>query len=911
MVNKTPGFLVALLLFSHAYAQKSSLKGVVAGNDNKPLNLAPVMVLRAKDSVMVTYTRADAEGKFGFKNISDTANFILFFTYPQYVSFTYKVDMKNAKDGIMDVGKITMPLKAILLQEVLVKSQVSAIKIKGDTTEYDAGSFKVHPNATVEELLKQLPGLQVDQQGNITAQGQKVKKVLVDGEEFFSDDPTLVTRNFRADMIDKVQVYDKKSDAAAFTGIDDGVKDKTINLKIKEDKNHGLFGKIEGGGGPDYYNSQGMINFFKGKRKLSVFGSNSNVGQSGLGYGDRWKIGAVDEEQGFSFGGDDNSKKGLPNITTGGTHFDKKWNKDKSSINGNYNFSYSAIRGNESVNSQNNLPSGIILSNSNSQFNNSNSSHKLNGKFIQKLDTTLTFTAYVNSSFLNSRTHNSSVVENRRGDRTHLYDNQTSNDEEKVENKNNLKLSWEKKLGKKGRTLAFHTDDTFLKNTSNGKNISTSQFFDASSRPEKTAILNLQKNTDSHWNTLSFSTVYTEPLSKKLSLILNYTLSNEGGQDDQRSYAIDEKVAALNTAFSTFMNTLTWGYQGGAALNYSGEKLKLRVGNDVKAVKMNMESRYDALTLKKQFTNWRPSAEFRYMFNQYKAIIIHYNGTSVNPDRTQFIPFKYNNTQLTNYINNPNLTNSFSNSFSLNYWSSRVISGSFLYAFAHYSRLSNPIVMANNVSPSGIYSYQYVNMTGYTNTNYVFSSEYSIKIKFCDMRVNTGIGLEGSKTYSLINEAVNEMNNTNPNLSLGLSKYKEKKYRFEVRGNFRYTFNESSLQPAIKNNAFNYTLNPSARVDLFKKWEIHTDADYFWQGKTQAFGNNFHRLIWNAGIGRKLLKNDQLTISFSCHDLLNQNNGFSRTASTTFFSENRYTTIQRFFLISALWNFNKFYTPKQ
>ncbi|WP_261387440.1 hypothetical protein [Chitinophaga pinensis] len=169
-------------------------------------------------------------------------------------------------------------MKEKLLKEVIVKSQTAIIKIKGDTTEFTADSFKVEANASVEDLLKQLPGLQVDQYGNITVQGKKVKKVLVDGEEFFGDDPTLVTRNLRADMIDKVQVYDKKSDAAVFTGIDDGVKDKTINLKIRQDKNHGVFGKVELGGGTDeHYNAQGMLNAFKGKRRLSVYGTTGNI----------------------------------------------------------------------------------------------------------------------------------------------------------------------------------------------------------------------------------------------------------------------------------------------------------------------------------------------------------------------------------------------------------------------------------------------------------------------------------------------------------------------------------------------------------------------------------------------------------------------------------------------------------
>src|SRR6218665_1271584 len=492
MLSKIPGIFLVFLLFNNAYAQKSSLAGTVVGNDNKPLENAPVMVLRAKDSIMVTYTRTNSEGKFSFKNLSDTARFILFFSYPQYVGFTYKIDMKDAKNGAADVGIITMPLKAILLQEV------------------------------------------------------RVKKVLVDGEEFFSDDPTLVTRNLRADMIDKVQVYDKKSDAAAFTGIEDGVKDKTINLKIKEDKNHGLFGKADAGAGPEHYNGKGMLNLFKGKRKASVFASGNNVGASELGFGDQWRTGAEDEANNIYSG------KGLPRVTSGGMHYDNKWNKDKESINGNYNFSIVRVRGNASSVSQNNLPSGVILSLSNSDFSASGTAHKGNAKYIQKPDTTLTFMAFASGSFQSHTDRSESVSENRRGDRSLLYNNQSSSCDDRVQSSLNLRLSWEKKFKKKGRTLAFYLDDDFSKNATRGESLSSSKFFDENNKSENPIFLNLRKNTDNHSNTLNFRAIYTEPLSKKLSLLFNYGLLNEGGQDDKRSYDLNEQdTPTLNTNFNT------------------------------------------------------------------------------------------------------------------------------------------------------------------------------------------------------------------------------------------------------------------------------------------------------------------------------------------------------------------------
>ncbi|HTG56748.1 MAG TPA: carboxypeptidase-like regulatory domain-containing protein, partial [Niabella sp.] len=396
------------------FAQKSTITGTVK-DTSSGINLlnASVVLLNGKDSFILKDTRVDKNGKFSFQNLPDTGQYVLFFTYPRYVDYSHSVDMKNSVKGILDMNHVSLIPKEKLLERVIVSSKAAAIKIKGDTTEYIADSFRVQPNASVEDLLRELPGLQIDQFGNITAQGQKVKKVLVDGEEFFSDDPTLVTRNLRADMIDKVQVFDKKSDAAAFTGIEDGVRDKTINLKIKEDKNHGIFGKAEAGAGTNgRYNAQGVANLFKGKRRMSAYGTVSNIGRTGLGSADKEKIGDDDQA------GENYSGKGLPKAVSGGVHYDKKWNADKESINGNYKLNVLDVEGEEVTNSQNNLPTGLILSSANSSFNNSSVTHKANTKYILKSDTTATFTVFADGNISNSKNSSNSRTNNLRGDST-------------------------------------------------------------------------------------------------------------------------------------------------------------------------------------------------------------------------------------------------------------------------------------------------------------------------------------------------------------------------------------------------------------------------------------------------------------------------------------------------------------
>src|ERR1700679_2695219 len=264
--------LTFFLFFSIAATAQNtySVSGVMVDTAAKvKLPNTSVMILNSKDSTLVSFARTDKNGSFGIGNLHK-GKFILLTVYPAYADYVEQFSLDSAKTT-HDFGKVSMILKAKLLSEVIIKGSHIPIKIKGDTTEFNAKAYVIQPNDKVEDLLRQLPGIQVDHDGKITAQGETVTKVLLDGEEFFGDDPLLVTRNIRADMVDKVQLYNKKTDQAAFTGIDDGKTTKTINIILKEDRKNGVFGKIIAGGGTDgYHEEEAMYNQFKNKEKISI-----------------------------------------------------------------------------------------------------------------------------------------------------------------------------------------------------------------------------------------------------------------------------------------------------------------------------------------------------------------------------------------------------------------------------------------------------------------------------------------------------------------------------------------------------------------------------------------------------------------------------------------------------------------
>ena len=286
------------------FSQNScSIKGSVTDTVEKiKLTGATVSVLNARDSIMQAFVWTGADGNFAINKLP-TGKFILLVTYPGYADYVAPFGLDSV-NKTRDFGDINLILKSRLLADVLIKGKLDAIKIKGDTTEFNAKAFVIQPNDKVENLLRQLPGIQVDDRGVITAQGQIVSKVLLDGEEFFGDDPTLVTRNIRADMVDKVQLYDKKSDQAAFTGVDDGKRTKTINIKLRADKNNGEFGTEEGNiATAGYYEGQLQFNKFKPTEKFAVYGTMANDGSTGINYQDSNSIGGGNDNIQYVDGG--------------------------------------------------------------------------------------------------------------------------------------------------------------------------------------------------------------------------------------------------------------------------------------------------------------------------------------------------------------------------------------------------------------------------------------------------------------------------------------------------------------------------------------------------------------------------------------------------------------------------------
>lgn len=908
------------------YAQNGyAIKGFVVDTAyTARLVNSSVSVWNAKDSTLVKYSRVGSNGSFSVPALRP-GNFILLVTYPGYADYWEKFSLDSVKKE-KDFGKVNLLLKANLLSAVEIKGAVNAVKMNGDTTEFNADSYIIQPNSKVEALLKQLPGVQVSKDGKITAQGKAVDKVLVDGEEFFGDDPTLVTKNIRGDMVDKVQLYDRKSEQASFTGIDDGQRAKTINLKLKEGKKNGAFGKVNAGLATDkMYEGQATYNRFRGKRKFGLYGNMANTGNqmgmssfdmsslddmdfSGGGGGMVTMVGGMGEDLDTFDGG--YGGQGIPLSRAGGLHYDNKWNSGKESVNGNYKVNNMNVEGTRNVQTQNNYADRITKSNSDEAYTNSSFGQKLDGKYAIKLDSMTNLKVSFGASLKHSETQNIFSESTFREDDTKL-----NASDRNLDNKTNGKafrtsVLWTRKFQKKGRTLSFNVSENITQNHANGFLKSQNRFYDKKGvlLPDSTENTDQYKTNKSNSAVFNSNLAYSEPITASFAAQVNYGLNVNNSSQDRRSYnaSTPGEYTVLDSLFSNNYKLDQLTNTAGLMFNYRKEKSVLNFGTRLVAVKFEQKNVFTDESIKRNFVNWSPQLNYQYMMSPQKSLRFSYGGQTSQPGIDQIQPVRVNTDPLNITIGNPNLKPSFNNNFSIGYNSFKLLSSQALMVNGSYSFTMNPI-MVNTVrdETTGKSIYQAVNLTEKNNTNYGLNIGFGSAIKALDMNANVNLSANGSTNYSFLNSELNQTKSYGFSANLNLMKAKESKYNFNLDFSPNYNISQSSLQKQFNDNGWGFSSRPSMTLYLPGKIELSSDGEYEFRAKTKSFDENFSRFIWNASISRKFLKDQSLYLTISAKDILNQNNGFNRSASENSIVQTNYTMIRRYVICSLSWDFNK------
>lgn len=915
--------LLILLTLSYsiiAVAQNATVKGTIRDTtQNSPVELASVAILSQSDSILQKSTRTDKNGNFEITNLKDGA-YILLVSYPKYVDY---VDMFDISGGYpVDYKTIPLTQTAMLLDEIVISQP--PVRIKGDTTEYMADSFKVRENATVEELLKELPGIQVDKDGKIMAQGKQVQKVLVDGDEFFSDDPTVATKNLRADAIQKVQVYDKRSDQAAFTGIDDGQEVKTIDLRLKENAKKGYFGKASVAGLDKYYNLTGMLNSFKAKRKLSVFGVASSTDQTGLSWSDQSALGFSGDGGGFrggggrgmmmvgamgSSGGGDLSAgnsygQGLPESIKAGAHYSDKWNDGKNSAGGNYLFNKIDIRSGGSTYSQNTLLDSVYYGKSSSTGTSSQIRQSLNGVLDIQIDSTSQFKITATGSRNTSDNYTKDLSE-ALSETLDPVNNSTSVTTNHSESEAfNTNAFYRKRFKTPGRTISINFNQRYNNTKSDGFLNNEANYFDPLGNNTRTDHTDQNKVNTTRTMTFEGKISYTNPLGKKSFIELNYSYNHNDNYQVRLTYNKD-----LNDKYNQLVDTLSSDFKytynintGGLNYRYNGKKLTFSAGGNVSRTDYQQQDNFLGTTRPYGYTNLAPRADLRYKLSSASTISFNYNGNTQQPTIDQLQPLKNNSDPLNIVVGNPNLKQSFSNSIGLNFNSFQIMSEQYVFMGVNFNSTSNQISSSYTIDNMGRRVTQYVNIDG---ANYSLSmyGSYSRKLGKT-WRFGISPNASVSKNTNFINGHENIANSFVISPGINFSKRDVQKYELEIRYTPSFNSSKSSISTAANRNYWTQNVGFDGRVSLPGKIDLGTDISYEYRQQLDASDTKNQVTLWNAYIEKRFLKKEQLTLRFSVNDILDQNKGYSRVIQPNAIVESNYLTFQRYGLLTLTYNFN-------
>ncbi|MGE8291908.1 MAG: outer membrane beta-barrel protein [Sphingobacterium sp.] len=892
---------------------QSKIAGKISDvKDQVKLSDAAVMLLTAKDSILTGFTRSDENGLFSLSK-PDTGSYLLIVSYPKYGDYYTEI----SKDK--DYSKLAVGLTktATLLEEVIVTGRIP-ITIKGDTTEYDAGSFKVEKNAKVEDLLKVLPGITVDASGKITAQGKTVKKVLVDGEEFFGDDPTLVTRNIRSDMVDKVQVYEKKSDQAERTGVDDGQREQTINVKLKDGAKNGMFGKaLLGGGTSDYYMGQLMLNKFKGSQKISVYGLFGNNGTTSMNWQDAQKYGG---DSGVSYG-DDGSMSwtnftdpfsgqgviGIPRAINSGVNFSDKFNKDKHNVNINYKYGRLSSDGDDET-----ISTGLINNKSTKSVDTENDQHRANLKYDLNFDSLNTLTIRGGASRKNLWSDNKREAYQFTQNMDTTVAEKTHETIKNTINELNFSTYFTHKFKKKGRSFTF--DGQVRRSEMIGDGYLFSEVKNSLAKKDTAGYTPIdstdqRKERNNKNEVLGASVSYTEPLSKVWNLVVGTGIesSNNSSRVESFNKGADGGYNNLDSRFSNNYDFDRRSSRYKLAIVHTTDKFKFTVANNFNNDKLKQYNHYSQEGLSRSYFTYNPNVSAGYSFTKTKGLWLNYTGKNQLPSMTQIQPVLDNSDQINRYLGNENLKPSFRNSLNINYNSFRILTGSYVYAGGNITLDKNPITQ-NIDTLKGLNIYTWNNVKGKTNTSVNIWSGYHFKLsKKLGLSNSPQFYLNMSDNYNLFNQQLNKVNTTNFNFTYNFKRDTKTGLNFDLNFSPQYRLMKSSLERNTNSNGFVFGSNGSVEYFIGKTFKVYTNYSYTYEAATKAFDQKFEQFLLHPGVSKKFLKNESLMLDFMINDVLDQNKGFSRSASTSIFTQRRYDTIRRYYMLKLSWDFTKMF----
>lgn len=908
-------FIIILFLFPAfaALAQKAYVKGVVTDSvEKKKLEHSSILLIRSADSILIKSTRADKEGSFEFKNLNK-GDYKLLISYPKMGDYIRHLRLSDTSS--LNLGNIIMELKSKLLQEVVIQANKSAIRMKGDTVFFQADSFAVRSNANVQELLKRLPGIEVDKNGNIKAEGKLVKTVLVDGDEFFGDDPLLATRYLKANAVDEIQVYDRKSKSAELTGIDDGIKNKTINIKLKENAKNGYLSTLDLNTNMSTLGDYGgMIGVFQNKLKAALYGTYTTLNNEskintsmrklkGEEY-DLIEVGDDGSSIMYVSDGDDEdyiaASGGLPNNLSLGAYYADKFDEDKMGIKINFKGFNNRNVNHTTANSEELLPNETKFTSAGKTDSRANvAGESLKGTYTY--NTSPRSTLKMSFGLSKSRNENNSISQSETKGDNGLYIS-TNNQENNGRGTNEIyngNINWSKRFKKKGRTLSIDLQPESQTNKSTENSLNRTNYFNSNGMIERYEDTDLRKKNSGTQNSLGTRINYTDPISKRWTLEAGYSFKTISSGSNRIVFdnimQDSKKIDSLSNDFK-FIN---FSNVGKMILQYNNEKFSVSTGLEATQTNFELNDLDKGTDFERNYLNLSPRTNIFYKVNNTATMSVNYNGYMQQPSIDQLQPVRQINTPLYQIIGNSALRPSFSNNFGISYNSFEFKSDQYISANFNYSFTNNAIVSTELVDEFNKRISSFINANGNNSINGNVS--YSKGLSKIHMRMGVDLGFNRSKTIAIINATQNKAANTQYNLR-GSVNYYTQKIEFSYVPSASLMTGKSSIGEINDGRSVMHNHEISGTVQLPYRSEFNTSFSLSFRPANASFGQDLNTAIWNSYLATKLLKNETLEIKLSVTDILNQKIGYNRFVGGNVKSEDTFSYIPRYIMIGVNWN---------
>lgn len=926
--------LVLVILSSAVVVHSQSIKGKLADpSNNRPLTGATVSLTRVKDSIATQNTITDSLGIFEFGGLALDSFFLKvssigFEEYRQIVSLSDSVP-------VLDLQTIFVPKSTVQLGTVTITAKTPPAQQKGDTIQFNASQFKVNPDATVEDLVKKLPGVTVGRDGTVTTQGEQVRKVTIDGRDFFGDDASAALRNLPSDIVDKIQVFDRLSDQAQITGVDDGSSQKAINIVTKSGMRNGQFGRIYGGyGTDDRYAAGGNVSFFKDNRRVSIVALLNNINQQNFGTQDLLGVtssggggrgggprGGGRGPGGGWGGGQENfqvgQQSGISKTNAFGINFNDKWGK-KLDVSGSY-FYNNSRNGNDQVLNRQNLGRDTIRfydENSISQSNNFN--HRINMRLEYKMDSsnTLIISPSINFQKNNSINGYNAISSYNPGDIANETENTTTNNRSGYNIRNNI--LYRHNFAKRGRTLSLNLNTTFNNNEGESYILSLTRFYKGGVQTDSSQNQFMDNLTKGY--NLSANIVYTEPVGKKGQLQFNYAPSYANNKANQQTFQYDA-AAGKYTEFDTtqsnqFDNVIKTNNAGITYRLGQSRDNQFAVGVSFQHTRLESERIFPTIaSVNKSFNNVLPSLQWSRKISPKSSLRVFYRSSTNAPSVNQLQDVVNTSNVLLLSSGNPDLKQQTSHFVAGRYTFTNTQKGQSLFANvflqtsqdyitnATYRASQDSVIQQGIVLKQGSQLVKPINLDGYKSLRSFIT--YSMPVKFLKSNLNLNAGFTFSKLPGQINYVNNMTDNFTYSTGVGLASNVSEYVDFNVSYSANFNRATNSVQSQANTKYFNQSAG--AQLNLLSKtgWFLQNDViNQYYSGLSAGFNQNFW--LWNAAIGKKFLKSRAAEIKLSVFDLLKQNQSISREVTANYIQDVQSQVLQQYFMLTFTYSLKNF-----